>query len=41
MDKATDKVYEGLLKTYGEDRGMKSYDACVDLLTLWFLDAAE
>ena len=38
---ASDKVYEGLLKTYGEDRGMKSYDACVDLLTLWFLDAAK
>ena len=37
---ASDKVYEGMLKTYGDDRGMKSYDACVDLLTIWYLPAA-
>lgn len=37
---ASDKVYEGFLKTYGDDRGMKSYDACVDLLTIWYLPAA-
>ena len=37
---ASDKVYEGVLKTYGDDRGMKSYDACVDLLTIWFLPLA-
>ena len=37
---ASDKVYEGMLKTYGDDRGMKSYDACVDLLTLWYLPEA-
>ena len=38
---ASDKVYEGFLKTYGDDRGMKSYDACVDLLTIWYLEAAQ
>ncbi len=37
---ASDRIYEGFLKTYGDDRGMKSYDACVDLLVLCFLDAA-
>ena len=36
----TDKVYEQVLKTYGDDRGMKSYDACVDLLTVYYLDRA-
>ena len=37
---ASDKIYEGMLKTYGDDRGMRSYDACVDLLVLRYLDAA-
>ena len=36
----TDKVYEQVLKTYGDDRGMKSYDACVDLLTVYYLEQA-
>ena len=34
----TDRVYEQVLRTYGDDRGMKSYDACVDLLTVYYLD---
>ena len=34
----TDRVYEQVLKTYGDDRGMRSYDACVDLLTIRYLD---
>ena len=38
---ATDRVYEQVLKTYGDDRGMKSYDACVDLLVLHYLDRTE
>ena len=37
----SDKVYEVFLETYGDDRGMKSYDACVDLLTIYYLDAAN
>ena len=36
----SDKVYEVFLETYGDDRGMKSYDACVDLLTLYYLNKA-
>ena len=31
----SDKVYEVFLETYGDDRGMRSYDACVDLLTIY------
>ena len=37
----SNKVYEGFLRTYGDDRGMRSYDACVDLLVLYYLDAAQ
>lgn len=36
-----DKVYEVFLETYGDDRGMKSYDACVDLLVEYYLPAAS
>ena len=36
----SDKVYEVFLETYGDDRGMKSYDACVDLLVAYYLPAA-
>ncbi len=35
-----DKVYEAFLETYGDDRGMQSYDACVDLLVAWYLPVA-
>ena len=34
----SDTVYETFLETYGDDRGMKSYDACVDLLVIYYLD---
>lgn len=36
----SEKVYESFLQTYGDDRGMQSYGACVDLLTVYYLDAA-
>ncbi len=36
-----EKVYEVFLETYGDDRGMQSYDACVDLLVIYYLDAAS
>ena len=36
-----DKVYEAFLETYGDDRGMKSYDACVDLLVAYYLPVAS
>ena len=32
----SEKVYEGFLRTYGDDRGMQSYGACVDLLVAWY-----
>ena len=35
---ASEKVYESFLQTYGDDRGMQSYGACVDLLTVYYLD---
>lgn len=35
----SEKVYESFLQTYGDDRGMQSYGACVDLLTVYYLDA--
>ena len=41
VQQVSNTVYEGFLKTYGDDRGMKSYDACVDLLTIWYLEAAQ
>ncbi len=34
----TDRVYEQVLRTYGDDRGMRRYDECVDLLIVWYLD---
>lgn len=37
----SDKVYEVFLETYGDDRGMQSYDACVDLLVVYYLNAAR
>ncbi|MBR4579425.1 MAG: DUF3810 domain-containing protein [Oscillospiraceae bacterium] len=36
----SDQVYEVFLETYGDDRGMQSYDACVDLLVSYYLDRA-
>ena len=35
----SEKVYESFLQTYGDDRGMQSYGACVDLLTVYYLNA--
>ena len=37
----SEKVYESFLETYGDDRGMQSYGACVDLLTVYYLEAAQ
>lgn len=34
----SEKVYESFLQTYGDGRGMQSYGACVDLLTVYYLD---
>ena len=35
-EEVSDALYEKLLETVGEKRGMDSYGACVDLLVAWF-----
>ena len=37
----SDQIYETFLHTYGDDRGMRSYDECVDLLVVYYLNAAQ
>lgn len=34
------EVYEGFMATYGEDRGLRSYGACVDLLVACYREKA-
>ncbi len=36
---AAEGVYEGFLQSHGEDRGMQSYGACVDLLVAYYENA--
>ncbi len=36
---AAEGVYEGFLQSHGEERGMQSYGACVDLLVAFYQDA--
>lgn len=38
---ASEAVYEGLLQSYGEERGMQSYGAVVDLLVVYFENTAQ
>lgn len=38
--KVSNKVYEGMLKAYGEERGLASYGTVVDLLVAYYRDAA-
>ncbi len=35
---ASEGIYDGFLKSYGEKRGMKSYGECVDLLVAYYFD---
>ncbi len=35
----SDEVYTVFLQTYGDDRGMQSYGACVDLLVAYYYEA--
>ena len=35
---ASEAVYTGFLQSYGEERGMRSYGACVDLLVAYYGD---
>ena len=38
---ASDTVYTGFLESYGEERGLQSYGACIDLLISYYLEEAE
>lgn len=37
----TNTVYDGFLQSYGQDLGVRSYGACVDLLVGYYKDAAR
>lgn len=37
---AANKVYDGILKAYGDERGIRSYGTVVDLLVAYYRDAA-
>ena len=38
--KVSNKVYDGMLKAYGEERGIQSYGTVVDMLVVYYRDAA-
>ena len=38
--KVSNAVYDGVIKAYGDERGIRSYGACVDLLAAWYGEAA-
>ncbi|WP_312280033.1 DUF3810 domain-containing protein [Oscillibacter sp.] len=40
VKKVSNKVYDGLLKGYGDENGMKSYGMVVDLLTAYYKEPA-
>lgn len=40
VQKASNKVYDGILKSYGDERGIQSYGTVVDLLVVYYQDAA-
>ena len=41
VQKASNKVYDGLLKSYGDERGIQSYGMVVDLLVVYYLPLCE
>ena len=41
VQKASNKVYDGVLKSYGDERGIQSYGTVVDLLVVYYKDMAE
>ncbi len=41
VSNASDAVYTGFLHSYGEERGLQSYGACIDLLIAYYLPEAE
>lgn len=40
VQKVSNQVYEGFLKSYGEEHGLQSYGMVVDLLVVYYKDAA-
>ena len=38
VDKVSNKVYDTMLKTYGQKDGMQSYGTVVDLLAAYYLE---
>lgn len=40
VQQAANKVYDGILKAYGDERGIQSYGTVVDLLVVYYRDAA-
>ena len=38
VQKASNKVYDGMLKAYGDERGIQSYGTVVDLLVVYYQD---
>jgi len=41
VQKVSNTVYDGILKAYGDERGVRSYGAVVDLLVVYYRDAAR
>ncbi len=40
VQQASNRIYDGLLKSYGEERGIQSYGTVVDLLVVYYREAA-
>lgn len=40
VEKASDAVYTGLLHSYGQEQGLQTYGACIDLLVAYYYDTA-
>ena len=38
--KVSNKVYDGMLKAYGDERGIQSYGTVVDMLVAYYKDTA-
>lgn len=41
VQKASNKVYDGILKSYGDERGIQSYGTVVDMLVVYYGNAAD
>ena len=41
VKEVSDRVYTAFLRTYGDDRGLQSYGACVDLLVAYYGETAR